>query len=113
MKINLDYLLFEGFLKKYCTNFNAVLVKELQFCKGGQWRFDYAIFSRKHKIAVEIEGGVFTNGGHTRGAGFMKDIEKYNYATISGYRLLRISGSDARDLEKILLFIVNFLEKML
>jgi hypothetical protein len=32
---------------------------------------------------------VWTRGRHTRGAGFIKDIEKYNAAAIAGYRVLR------------------------
>jgi very-short-patch-repair endonuclease len=42
-------------------------------------------------IAVEIEGGVFTSGGHSRGKGYEKDCEKYNAAVKLGWRVLRYS----------------------
>ncbi len=110
---NLEYTTFQNLLVKLCVDHKAILVRELQFCKGRQWRFDYVIFTAENKIAIEIEGGVFTGGGHIRTLGFLKDIQKYNTATTLGFNLLRISGTDARNIEKILLFIVNFLEKML
>ena len=41
------------------------------------------------KVAIELEGGVYTGGRHTRPEGFLKDIEKYNNITILGLKLLR------------------------
>lgn len=63
------------------------VIKEFQFHPTRRWRFDYAIPS--HKIALEVEGGVFSKGRHTRGAGFIGDIEKYNEATRLGWRVVR------------------------
>lgn len=63
------------------------VVKEFQFHPTRRWRFDYAIPS--HRIALEVEGGVFSKGRHTRGAGFIGDIEKYNEATRLGWRVVR------------------------
>ncbi|HEY3620730.1 MAG TPA: hypothetical protein VGK96_28335 [Candidatus Sulfotelmatobacter sp.] len=40
-------------------------------------------------ILVEIEGGTWSQGRHSRGYGMAKDAEKYNRATILGYRILR------------------------
>jgi len=60
---------------------------EYRFHPVRRWRFDYAI--PEHKIAIEIEGGAFVSGRHTRGVGYLNDMEKYNEATILGWRLLR------------------------
>lgn len=62
-------------------------VKEHKFHTTRKWRFDYAI--PEHKIAVEVEGGVWTGGRHTSPKGFLGDIEKYNTATVMGWRVLR------------------------
>lgn len=62
-------------------------VKEYKFHPTRKWRFDYAIPA--HKIAIEVEGGVWTGGRHTSPKGFLGDMEKYNTATIMGWRLLR------------------------
>lgn len=64
-------------------------VTEWMFYPGRRWRFDFCW--TKKKIAVEIEGGVWTQGRHTRGSGFMKDLEKYNAAGKMGYRVFRFT----------------------
>lgn len=60
---------------------------EYKFCKTRKWRFDYANFDLK--VAVEVEGGAYTNGRHTRGKGFINDMEKYNKAVELGWVVLR------------------------
>jgi len=60
---------------------------EYKFCPDRRWRFDYAWV--KQKIAVEQEGGVWCGGRHNRGKGFLNDMEKYNSATIMGWKVLR------------------------
>ena len=62
-------------------------LREYRFHPERRWRFDYAI--PEHKIALEVEGGVWTGGRHIRPKGFLNDIEKYNQATLLGWRLLR------------------------
>lgn len=59
---------------------------EHRFCER-RWKFDFAW--RSKFVALEVEGGVFTGGRHTRGKGFLGDIEKYNAATVMGWRVLR------------------------
>ena len=62
---------------------------EWKFDTKRRWRFDYAW--PQQMIALEVEGGVWTGGRHTRGAGFVKDMEKYNRAAVLGWRLLRVT----------------------
>lgn len=56
------------------------------------WRFDYAI--PEHKIALEVEGGVWTGGRHIRPQGFLGDIEKYNTATLMGWKVFRVTPDE-------------------
>lgn len=65
---------------------------EYRFHPKRKWRADYAII--KHKILIEVEGGAWTQGRHTRGAGFIKDMEKYNAATATGYAVLRVTPKE-------------------
>lgn len=69
------------------TDLHVECVKEYRFHPKRMWRFDYAI--PEHKIALEVEGGVWTQGRHTRPKGFLGDVEKYNTATLMGWRVFR------------------------
>lgn len=62
-------------------------LKEHRFDQVRMWRFDFAWPAQK--AALEVEGGVWVNGGHNRGSGFMKNMEKYNAATLQGWRVVK------------------------
>ncbi len=64
---------------------------EFQFAKaaGRLWRIDWYFEGNGRKVALEVEGGVFTGGRHTRATGFMGDMEKYNAMAARGILLLR------------------------
>jgi hypothetical protein len=66
---------------------------EYQFAKddGRRWRFDWCWVDQK--VVLEVEGGVWTAGRHTRPKGFLSDLEKYNRATQLGYRVFRCTPS--------------------
>lgn len=61
--------------------------REFRFDLVRKWRFDFAWPARM--IAVEVEGGIWTGGRHTRGKGFLDDSEKYNQAALNGWMVLR------------------------
>lgn len=63
--------------------------REVKLIESRQWRFDFVWFTEK--IVVEIEGGIHTNGRHTRAKGFSEDIRKYRSAENLGYRILRFT----------------------
>jgi very-short-patch-repair endonuclease len=75
-------------------------VTEFRFHPKRKWRFDYAWIS--HKIALEVEGGAWTRGRHTRGAGFLKDCEKYNMAGKMGWRIFRFTPTQVSNDEAAL-----------
>lgn len=62
---------------------------EFRFHGTRRWRFDFALPT--FKVAIEVEGGVWTAGRHTRPRGFLGDIEKYNAAAALGWRVLRVT----------------------
>lgn len=64
-------------------------IAEFRFAPPRKWRFDWAWPLRK--CAIEVEGGAFSGGRHTRGAGFLKDMEKYNAAVLGGWKVLRVT----------------------
>lgn len=63
-------------------------VVEYVFAPPRKWRFDYAWPA--NAVALEVEGGAFVAGRHTRGAGFREDCEKYNEAAALGWRIVRV-----------------------
>ncbi len=68
--------------------------REVQVQPGRRWRFDFAYQDRF--IAMEVEGGTYSGGRHTRGHGFHADCEKYNAATAQGWRVYRFDGPMVR-----------------
>jgi very-short-patch-repair endonuclease len=76
--------------------------REYRFHKDRKWRFDFA-WPAKY-LAVEVEGGVWSGGRHTTGAGFTADCVKYNAAAMLGWRVLRFTSTQINSgeaLEKI------------
>ena len=91
---------------------NFVCIKEYKFLKDRRFRFDLAL--PQHKIAIEYEGGVWSNGRHTRGKGYISDIKKYNLATMHGWKLLRYTTEDTKQKNwqiKVADEIINFVNK--
>ena len=90
---------YEMFRRKLSAFTGCEIKPEHPFSPGRKWRIDFAIVDKK--IGVEIEGGVWINGRHTRGKGFADDMEKYNAAATLGWVILRFTP---QDLNKITTF---------
>ena len=79
-----------------CRAFDIIRpIPEYRFHPVRRWRIDWAWPAQK--LAVEIEGGIYSRGRHVRGAGFQKDMEKYNALTLAGWRLLRFTPAQVKD----------------
>lgn len=78
----------ERFLEIWLGQRGPALEQEFRFnAPASRHRFDFAHLPTR--IAIEIEGGTFTGGRHTRGVGFHKDCIKYNIASGLGWRIFR------------------------
>lgn len=62
---------------------------EFKFCESRRWKADFLIIGTK--ILVEVEGGTWSGGRHTRGKGYQNDCEKYNWAAANGWTVLRFT----------------------
>lgn len=69
-------------------------VRELAPITGRRFRFDLAWPDRK--LACEVQGGVWTLGRHTRGAGAESDAEKLTLAALAGWRCLVVTAKHIR-----------------
>jgi len=96
----------EELFKLHCRISGLNPVTEHRFDTKRKWRFDFAFPTQK--LAVEIEGAIWSRGRHTRGIGYEGDMEKYNAAVLAGWRVLRYStdmvvrGDAITDVEKYL-----------
>ena len=69
-----------------------VLEKEFRFHPVRKWRADFAHLPSR--TLIEIEGGIYVNGRHNRGAGFAADLEKYLEAALAGWRVVRLGPNE-------------------
>lgn len=75
-------------------------LREHQFARPRRWKFDFAWPDRR--LAVEIEGGIWGRGRHTRGKGYAADCTKYNEAVARGWRVLRYTSEHLKDPETVI-----------
>lgn len=56
-----------------------------------RWRSDFAHIASC--TLIEIEGGLYQQGRHQRLHGYQADCEKYNWATMAGWRVVRLTSA--------------------
>jgi len=75
--------------------------REYRFHPVRKWRADFNVWRHywhtKGDVLVEIDGGAFIAGRHSRGTGVEKDAEKQSAAAILGYRVLRCTPRQVKD----------------
>lgn len=74
-------------------------VTEHEFHPKRDWAFDFAW--PKQKIALEVEGGIYSGGRHIQPKGFLHDMEKYNTAAVLGWRVLRFTPRGSSSLTAV------------
>lgn len=60
-----------------------VATAEYRFHETRKWRFDWSW--PEFMVALEVQGGIWTRGRHTRGAALVKEWEKLNAAAAAGW----------------------------
>ena len=76
--------------------------REYRFAPPRRWRADFMFgpnfaWPVRGRYLVEIDGGSWVAGRHTRGKGFEADLEKLNAAALLGYRVLRFTPAMVDD----------------
>ena len=66
------------------------LEREYRFEPLRRWRSDFAHLASR--TLIEIEGGLYQQGRHNRAHGYQADCEKYNWATMTGWRVIRLTS---------------------
>jgi hypothetical protein len=79
-------------LQTHLRELGIETVAEYRFYEKRKWRFDLATPpSYRGLLAFEIDGGAYTRGRHTRGTGFIKDMEKMNFASALGWSVFHFT----------------------
>jgi len=63
--------------------------REYRFHDTRRWRLDFAYPDKK--IGIEVQGGTYIRGAHSRGTGLERDYEKYNQAQVLGWDVYQFS----------------------
>lgn len=69
---------------------------EYKFHATRKWRFDFCW--PEAKVALEVQGGIWSGGRHSRGSGLVKEHEKLNAAAHAGYRIFFTTPQDVGNL---------------
>lgn len=83
--------------------------RQVKFHPHRRWRWDFSWEFADIKLAVEIQGGTWTKGGHTTGTGINADYEKWREAVRLGWKVLPFSTSDMRDAVAVCEFVAEVL----
>lgn len=73
--------------------------EEWIFASPRKFRFDFAW--PEVRLALEVEGGIFTKQAHGSITGILRDMEKYNLAAANGWRVLRVTPAQLCDLQTL------------
>ena len=75
--------------------------REYKFHESRRWRADFMVpyygWDKTTALLIEVEGGAYVQGRHTRGPAFEADCEKYAAAAILGYRVIRVTPRQVED----------------
>lgn len=85
---------FEAKLARELKALKIDFEQEFKFHPERKWKADFHLVGKK--ILVEVEGGIWSGGRHTRGKGYIGDMEKYNAATMMGFQVLRFSTDQVK-----------------
>ena len=82
------------FVKKVWAQYGIdhPVLTEHKFHPVRKWRFDFCF--PEQRVAVEVQGGIFIQGRHSRGAALLKEWEKLNTAAAMGFRVLFCQPKD-------------------
>lgn len=85
-----DALVLSMLVHLRAARLDGGMVREHRFHPTREWRFDMAWPAEK--VALEVDGAVYTGGRHTRGKGYSNDCRKFAEAVVLGWRVVRVTS---------------------
>jgi hypothetical protein len=91
---------FEIDINLFCRAYNLTLAQEFRFDTSRRWKSDFYILEFNCLIEFEGMGGNHWSGigGHQTLTGYTANCEKYNRASLMGFKLLRYTAKNSKDL---------------
>lgn len=72
--------------------------REVGLWPGRKFRADFWLPDHRHgDVVLEIEGGTWVGGRHSRGIGFERDCEKQALAVLQGIRYFRCTANQVEN----------------
>jgi very-short-patch-repair endonuclease len=68
------------------------LTPEFKAIPGRKFAFDFA--EPTSRVLIEIQGGIWTKGGHSSGTGISRDCEKSRLAQLHGWCVFAFTAAD-------------------
>ncbi len=99
---------YEEPFKKFLIFNNIDFIEE--FCPIPNRKFRADFFLKKYNTLIEIEGGIWNQGRHTRGFGYANDVRKYNDYILAGYKLIRFTSDDFMAITKYEYYIKDYIK---
>lgn len=87
---------FEGYLRQHYGGFQKEVVFSSIMPTTRKFRADY--YLPNDKVIIEINGGEYMQGRHTRGKGYNEDLIKSNLAQTNGFRYYQFTYSHLQNL---------------
>lgn len=70
-------------------------VRQHKFHPTRRWRLDY--YFPAARLGIEIDGGIYAGGRHSRGQGMERDNEKLNAAALEGIVVMRFGPNQVKN----------------
>jgi len=106
-KAALEQKFLDAWVKDYGSLGMPLPTLQHQFHPTRKWKFDFAFVEQR--LAIEIQGGAFVNGGHNRAPQQAKDYEKHNAAVSLGWRVLFFNTMQLKDIDSVVDFVAEVL----
>lgn len=86
---------FAHYIRFLAPDLAVGMVEQYRIAPERRFKWDFAWPEKK--TAIELHGGLWAYGAHSRPAGVQRDMTKANVATLAGWKVLYFSTDDLED----------------
>lgn len=94
----------EEIIDGFCKQTKLEWEVEYAAIPNRKYRWDYAVPALR--VLFEVNGGIFTRGGHSTGTGIQRDYDKLNLATNNGYVTIILTPKNIKENKELIINIL-------